>query len=356
VTLDTETVGVAGHPTGGERRRRVQVRSVWVGIGILAFVTWLFTWFWHTQLFSYNTFLLAVVGAVALNVLVGTAGILSLGNASFMCLGAFGAVSAMNVGIPLPLQFLVAGCVAALGGVVIGVSAARLRGFHMALATLAGYFIVNHLAYQYQSRSEDGGAAGFLFDPLYLDRGLEGGQQAWAWTLFIVVACVLLLVSRLVSERSGRAFRMIRDHDLAAGAIGIHATGLKLTVFAVTSFIIGCQGALLAYLMGSVTHTTFTLGLAVSYLAMVFIGGVDSILGSVIGAALLTSIPVFVPDVVVALTESQASTTGPAASAVVAGLLLVFFTAVAPRGIVGLVSPVLGKVGQRWFHRRAPLK
>src|SRR5207248_5732288 len=138
-----------------------------------------------------------VFGAVALNLLMGTAGQVSIGNSAFLAVGAFAAVFALHSGLPFPADLLFAAAFAAAVGAVIGLPALRLRGLHLALATLAGFFIVGYFANVYQSKGKGGGSGGFFIPVLYQDRGFIGGQQYWAWTLLVIVALLLIATIRL---------------------------------------------------------------------------------------------------------------------------------------------------------------
>jgi branched-chain amino acid transport system permease protein len=319
--------------------RRVRIRSVWYGIAILAAITAYFVVEGSAfHLFVLNTCLLAVIGAVALNLLMGTAGLVSIGNSAFLAVGAFSAVFALKSGIPFPGDLVFAALAAAAAGLVIGLPALRLRGLYLALATLAGFFIVGYFANEYQSKAKGGGPGGFFVPVLYQAQGFIGGQQYWAWTLLVVAAVVILGATRLSADRSGRAWRMIRDHEIVAHTMGIAVTRYKMAAFAISSALIGFQGALAAHLSGSVTIENFTLGLAIAYVAMVLIGGLDSVLGAVIGAFVVTGLPTAVPLVITAVsgplsTASQA----PALAVIIYGLLVIVFITSSPQGIVGLL-------------------
>jgi branched-chain amino acid transport system permease protein len=322
--------------------RRVPIRPAWYGIAALAAITAYYVVEGSAfHLFILNTCLLAAIGAVALNLLMGTAGQVSIGNSAFLAVGAFSAVFALKSGIPFPGDLAVAAVAAALAGVVIGLPALRLRGLHLALATLAGFFIVGYFANEYQSKAKGGGPGGFFVPVLYQSQGFTGGQQYWAWTLLVVVAVVVLGATRLGADRSGRAWRMIRDHEIVAHTMGIPVTRYKMAAFAISSALIGFQGALAAHLSGSVTVDNFTLALAIAYVAMVLIGGLDSVLGAVIGAFLVTALPTVVPLVLTAVAGPLLKAAqGPAVAEVIYGLLVIVFIVSSPQGIVGLLRDV----------------
>lgn len=314
-------------------------RSVVAQVGVLAALGLVLVVFDDSDLSTYNLAMLALLGAVALNLLMGTAGQVSVGNSAFMAVGAYSSVLVVRSGIPFPLDVAVAACVGALAGLVVGLPAARLRGLYLALATLAGLFIAVRIGTEYQLHAGSDTTSGFYFSPLFIEKGLDGGQVYWA-ALMIVVAAGLLAGAHCLSHlRAGRAWRMIRDHDIAAATLGIPVTRYKLSAFMLTSAVIAAQGALLGHYVGSVAVETYTFDLAVTYVAMVLIGGVDSVGGAIIGAGIITSLPILTPRLTETFLGSErALSMGPSMSTIVYGVLIIVFVTSSPRGIVGLVE------------------
>jgi branched-chain amino acid transport system permease protein len=334
------TAQAVGPSTGViDRLRSMRVRPAWYGIALLAVLAAYYVAEGSAfHLFVLNTCLLAVIGAIALNLLMGTAGLVSIGNSAFMMAGAFSAVFAIKAGLPFPGDVVFAAVFSAAIGIIIGLPALRLRGLHLALATLAAFFIIGYFANLYQSKAKGGGAGGFFVPVLYQAQGFTGGQQYWAWTLLVVVAALILVATRLGAERSGRAWRMIRDHEIVAHTLGIPVVRYKMSAFAISSALIGFQGALAAHLSGSVSVENFSLGLAIAYIAMVLIGGLDSVLGAVIGAFLVTALPTIVPVVITSVTGPlPTASQGPAIAEIIYGLLVIVFITSSPNGIVGLL-------------------
>ena len=337
--------------------RRLRPRAAWYGVGAMAVITAYFTLGNSAfSLFTLNSCLLAIFGAVALNLLMGTAGLVSIGNSAFLAVGAFAAVFAVRSGIPFPGDVAFGGVLAGLVGMVIGLPAVRLRGLHLALATLAGFFIITYFTNEYQSNARGGGTGGFSVAPLFGSAGLTGQQKDWAWFLFVLVAILVLGATRIAHERSGRAWRMIRDHETVAHTLGIAVTRYKMIAFALSSAVIGVEGGLALHLSGTVTTDQFTLQLAITYIAMVLIGGLDSVAGAVIGAVLVTALPAIVPNLVTGLIGAQSATSdGSAIAEIIYGLLVMVFIMSSPRGIVGLLHAltrvsatqrVTGQLGQ----------
>jgi branched-chain amino acid transport system permease protein len=304
------------------------------------------------SIFIVDTILLSAIGAMALDLLMGTGGQISIGNAAFLAGGAFATVWASRAGVPFPFDVIIAGIACAVGGLIVGLPALRIRGMYLALATLAAFYLADFIGQKYQGDTV--GAAGFFLKPIFT--GTIGQQSAsWAWLLFGVVVATLIIVSWLRTGRSGRAWRMIRDHEVAASAMGIPVARYKLTLFAITSAIIGIQGGLTAHFTGSVTYDSFTLTLSISVIAMILIGGLDSLAGPLIGAVVVTIMPVYLPDIIgLFVTSSNASRDASNYSEILYGLLIMVFMIKAPTGLAGLFRVGGRKVLSRWNASRAP--
>jgi branched-chain amino acid transport system permease protein len=318
------------------------------GIVLLAIVTLIaMLAFSVANLFVYDSILLASLGAIALTVLTGTAGQVSIGNSAFLAVGGFGTVWAIRAGVPFPLDIVIATLLAALVGLVVGLPGVRLRGLELALATLAAFFIVQYATNQYEIDTP-GGSAGFAIPTLFGSKGLVDGQKYWAWLLFVVLAVVIVGAHLLSRGRMGRALRIIRDHELIAPSLGVPVTRYKLLIFTLSSAVIGLQGSLFAYFLGSVTSGTYTLTLAIQYLAMVIIGGLDSIFGAIVGAAIVTALPTVMTNVLTPLMGLQAAIDAPQIASITYFALLILMLTVAPEGI----APWFGRMFWAVWGRR----
>jgi branched-chain amino acid transport system permease protein len=318
-----------------DRIRRID--STIYGVVLLGLLTlYFFTFVRGVNLFVFNVVLLTSLGAIALNVLMGTAGQMSIGNAAFLAVGGFTTIWAHRAGVPMPLDIIIGTVASAVVGGIVALPAIRLRGLYLALSTLALQFIVVFVGERYQSHAV--GFAGFFVTPTFASKGLDGGQRYWAWVLFIILALTILGARRVMKYRSGRAWRMIRDHEDGAPLLGIPVTRYKLKIWMLSSALIGLQGGITLYFSGGITYETFTLALAVRYVAMVLIGGVDSLAGAVAGAAILGALPTIVPKIVSAIGGSGfAQRQGPPTSQIVFGVLLVIFVISSPDGLAGIV-------------------
>ena len=241
-------------------------------------------------------FLIFALAALGLNILTGYAGQLSLGTAAFMAVGAF-----MTYNFVLRLPWLgiipsmaLAGLCAAAVGIAFGLPSLRIKGFYLAVATLACQFFVLWLI-QRVGWFTNYSASGVITaqEIVVLGVPFDTPARKYLFTL-AVVAVMALLAKNLMRSETGRAFMAVRDMDVAASVIGIPMMKTKLLAFAISSFYCGVAGALHAYCyLGTVEPEAYTLDLSFRILFMVIIGGVGSILGSFLGAAFIILFPIF---------------------------------------------------------------
>ncbi len=241
----------------------------------------------QSTIYLLEKMLIAIILAVSLNLVVGFLGELSLGHAGFMCVGAYlgGKISlilADKLGtgpLSLIISLTVGGLCAAVCGVIIGLPALRLKGDYLAIVTLGFGEIVKSI-FQNTSKESFGGALG-LDTPRY-DK----------YTLFIfgfaLVLLTLAVVQNLMRSKHGRAITSIRDNEIAARATGINVTKYKLMAFTVSAFFAGIAGVLYSFSNFKVNSYTFGYNYSIEILVMVVLGGIGSINGSIISAALIT--------------------------------------------------------------------
>ena len=303
------------------------------------------------SIYVLDTVLLAAIGAIGLDLLMGTGGQVSIGNAAFLATGAFATVWASRAGVAFPLDVIIGGLACAVSGLIVGLPALRIRGMYLALSTLAAFYIAQFVGQKYQTDAV--GAAGFLMKPVFA--GSISQQSArWAWLLVAVLGVVIVAVSWLRVGRSGRAWRMIRDHEVAASMMGIPVARYKLVLFVISSAIVGIQGGLTARFATAVSYDGFTLALSISAVAMILIGGLDSQAGPLIGAALVTTLPIFVPDIVNAFVSSSNATKDAGSYAeIVYGALIMVFIIAAPKGLSGFLHATARRFGRAAVRRYA---
>lgn len=238
-------------------------------------------------LFLLEKIAISIILAVSLSLVVGFLGELSLGHAGFMCVGAYlgGKVAALLMptlgnGLLTFVIALLAGCgVAAVCGIIIGIPALRLRGDYLAIVTLAFGEIVKSL-FQNTSEESFGGALG-LSTPRY--------DKNYLFIIaFVMVLVTLAVVQNFIRSKHGRAVTAIRDNEIAARATGINVTKYKLLTFTLSATLAGLAGVLYSYSNYTVQSAKFGYNYSIEILVMVVLGGMGSINGSIIAAALIT--------------------------------------------------------------------
>jgi len=280
------------------------------------------------------------LAAIGLNILTGYAGQLSLGSAAFMAVGAFAAYNFMLRidGMPFLVAILLGGLAAALVGIVFGLPSLRIKGFYLAVATLAAQFFIVWALVKFPWFSNYS-SSGVITAQRVEILGFAFDSPVSKYLLTLAIVCVLALVAKnLVRSSTGRAWMAVRDMDVAAEVIGIRLMHTKLQAFAVSSFYCGVAGALYAYTyLGTVEPEGFNLDLSFKILFMIIIGGVGSIMGSFLGAAFIVLLPIF-------LNIAMHSTLGGAVPAsfaanlelIIFGGLIIFFLIAEPHGLARL--------------------
>lgn len=232
----------------------------------------------------------SIILAVSLNLVVGFLGELSLGHAGFMCIGAYlGSYIAMALGekiesklLVLIITMLIGGTIAAFFGFIVGLPALRLKGDYLAIVTLAFGEIVRTIC---KNLPFFGGAMGLSTKAIKYDTRNDTSLYIVA---FITVLIVLFLIQNLVRSKHGRAITAIRDNEIAAKAMGINVTFYKLFVFVFAAFFAGIAGVIYGHYTTPVLYSFFSYNYSIEILVMVVLGGMASINGSIIAAALIT--------------------------------------------------------------------
>jgi branched-chain amino acid transport system permease protein len=287
--------------------------------------------------------LIFALATLGLNLLTGYAGQLSLGTAAFMAVGAFAAYNCLLrvPGIPLLLAFVVAGLCAALVGIVFGLPSLRIKGFYLAVATLAAQFFVVWALTKFGWFSNYS-SSGVINAQKMVILGYVFDSPVAKYLLVLAIVTLLALAAKnMVRGETGRAWMAVRDMDVAAEVIGIRILRTKLSAFAISSFYCGIAGALYAFAyLGTLEPEGFSLDLSFRVLFMVIIGGVGSILGSFLGAAFIVLLPIFLNTVAHPLELALGLTLPPGLMSnlelIVFGVLIIFFLVVEPHGLARL--------------------
>jgi branched-chain amino acid transport system permease protein len=287
------------------------------------------------QLSILNEMSIAVIGALGLNLLVGYTGQISLCHGGFLAIGAYTtALASEKLGLPFIITLPLSGLMAALLGMIVGIPALRLKGLYLALGTLAFGFIIDYVLFHWDLTQGDMG--------MPVKRISIGGYAIRTETqffYFVVAFAALATVcaKNIARSKIGRNFVAIRDRDVAAEAMGIALSKHKVMAFGISSFYAGVAGALLAHYLKWIVPGAFGLSLSIAYIAMVILGGLGTILGSVLGAVLITGIP----HAIVYATDSVKDTYPALGSLIVDlkmgifGLIVVLALLFEPQGLAG---------------------
>jgi branched-chain amino acid transport system permease protein len=353
-------------------------QRVWFGVLILAAI--LLPLFLvslvdgRSWLILFATAFVAAIGAIGLNIITGFAGQVSLGQAFFIGVGAYtatalgspavlgadGTVELIGFDLGMVIWLPAAGLVAALAGVIIAPIAFRLEGLYLALVTLGLVFVGAHVFRNWTALTGGVGRGreaaqlsvlGYRFD---LDSQVLGfnitREQQIYWVMLVILVVMAVLAKNLVRSKDGRAFAAIRDRGVAAELMGVNPTKYKTLAFAISSFYAGITGALLFTVTGFIEPTSFNLLLSIAYIAMVVIGGLASIAGSIMGALFIVLLPKLIDllflgdviDAVIGWIPGLGSESGepPLTSAqierILFGALMVVFLIVEPLGLYGI--------------------
>lgn len=288
-------------------------------------------------------FLVFALASIGLNILVGYTGLLSLGTAGFMGVGAYACykLTTLFPGVNIIVWMLVAGLFSSLVGVLFGLPSLRIKGFYLAVATLAAQFFLSwcfiRIPWLYNYN-----ISGAIEVPT---RALFGipitGPNALPSTRYLVALSIVValtwVASNLVHGRIGRSWMAVRDMDIAAELIGFRLLPTKLLAFAVSSFYCGVAGAMMVFLWyGSAEPDVFSIDQSFLILFMVIIGGLGSLLGSFLGSGLIYLLPIGLRAFFPAIGLQVAPSTVEHLTFMIVGALIILFLIVEPHGLARL--------------------
>ena len=297
--------------------------------------------------FVFQTLLIPILiyalAALGLNILTGYAGQLSLGTGAFMGVGAYACYKMITL---MPwmnpvVAILLSGFFAAGVGVMFGIPSLRIKGFYLAIATLAAQFFLVWLFEKWGWLYNYNASGAIQVPNLDMFGVFVAGPQAASVTQYYVVlgivALLTLLAINLTRGNLGRTWKATRDMDIAAELIGINLMKSKLMAFAVSSYIIGVSGALFVFMWrGAAEPNLFDITLSFRILFIAIIGGLGSILGNYLGAILIVGLPVVLNTVPGALGLDMKSATVEHLNIMIVGALIVFFLIIEPHGLARL--------------------
>ena len=269
-----------------------------------------------------NNVLIAAIGAMGLNILVGFTGQISLGQGAFLAVGAYSSgLLVVYLDVPWYTSILLAGVITSLVGGFFGLPSLRLKGLYLAVATLAAQQVVQWVLRKWDLVDGDinnrVGEALNIPPANFFGYSLNNNEFAFYFVALFIAVIAVLAATNLFRTHIGRAFIAIRDQDIAAEVMGVNLFRYKLLAFATSSFFVGVAGALLAQHSTSISWESFTINVSIQYLAMIIIGGLGSVSGSIYGAIFITLLPQFIRGLgngmedllmIVASAESQVAT------------------------------------------------
>jgi len=295
------------------------------------------------HVFELTMVMIYAIAVLGLNILTGYNGQISLGHGGFFAAGAYTAAILMHrYGVPYWATLPPAALVCFGLGLLFGLPALRFEGPYLALVTLAMAVAMPQLLKYFDTWT--GGQQGINLVKVQPPLGLGIGRDVW---LYLFVLAVLLIAMRVAANilhgRTGRAFVAIRDHSIAAAAMGIHTARYKTLAFGISTLFTGVAGALSAIVIGFVAPESFGLFLSLSFLVGSAVGGIATIPGAIVGGLFIEFVPNLANDI------------SDAAPWAVYGLAMLLFMYAMPRGVVGSLQIWFDRL-VRWYQPRPVLK
>lgn len=278
---------------------------------------------------------IAVIGAIGLNILTGFTGQISIGVGAFLAVGGYtSAILTTTLGWSFWIALPLAGLITAIIGGMFGIPSLRLKGLYLAIATLAAQVIILWIIGRWSSLT--GGGSGMVLERPSFGEFSFYSHNSYYYLVLVIAVLTTMYALNLFRTRTGRAFLAVRDRDVAAQIMGINLFNYKVMSFAISSFIVGIAGALLAHYTMIVTVELYSMQVSIQYLAMILVGGLGSVFGAILGAIFITLLPVALGYMVELLTIFL-----PNAHAIlnsfrefVFGLVIILFLIFEPGGLV----------------------
>ena len=282
------------------------------------------------------------IASVGLMILTGFTGQVSLGHSAFVAIGAYVHTILFTHGLPWPSSLIAGAVVSAAMGLLIGLPAIRVSGLHLTMVTLAFAIIAEHTLGQWTSLT--GGNGGLAVpEPAILGISL-GGTKAFYFSCLAILLLVLLLAANLMRSPLGRAWIGVRDSSAAAQGLGIHLATYKVSAFVTSAAVCGLAGGLLAHQIQFITPEAFGLSLSLQLMMMVFIGGMGSLRGALLGAILIGILPTAVSVAKGFMPASFQTRVGH--ELFIYGAVLTVFVLAEPNGLNGRLTALLQYVAR----------
>ena len=319
----------------------VRTKWQWSMLGIflafLALLPYLLSWTGNVSWLTFLNFtLITIVAVLGLNIITGMAGQISLGHSAFVMVGAYAvAILMMKGNLPFWLALPVSSLITAVAGILVGAPSLRLKGFYLAVATFAFFFIAQYII---RNLEIAGGSVGLIgMPPVKIGDLRIKTDTDWYYLILVVTIAAVILSANLTRSRLGRAFLALRDNDITAASMGINIYLTKLRAFFIGSLFAGIAGSLWACYITVVTPEQFNIWDSIWYLGMIVIGGGGSTAGAVLGVVFLRFIS---QGLHVISTASWApplsSSTWISTTFAIYGLIIVLFVSFQPYGLISV--------------------
>ncbi len=278
---------------------------------------------------------ITIIAVTGLNILTGYCGQLSIGHAGFIAVGAYtSAVMTGRFELPFLAGLICAGLAAGLIGIIFGIPSLRVKGFYLAISTIAAQFIIIFVINHWTGMT--GGFMGISVPPASIGGITFISQGSQFYLIMAVMVVVVYLSKNLVRTRVGRAFVAIRDNDLAAEVMGVNLFRYKLTAFFIGCFLAGIAGSLFAHWIGFLNTENFTFMDSILYIGMMIIGGLGTTIGPIFGVIFIRMLQqgvTFISPVMESTFSTLPAGFTTGLGPMVFGLIIILFLILEPRGL-----------------------
>jgi branched-chain amino acid transport system permease protein len=335
-----------------------RVKKFWISVGILGVLIIPFL-VQRDMVALITTVFIYAIGGIGLNLLTGFAGQVSLGHAFFLGIGAYTAAvlggesrgDVIGLGWDMAIWLPLAGLVPAVIALILAPLAARVRGLYLAILTLGLVFIGEHIFKEATPITGGAGVGRAPAEPILFGFNLFANQEIFGIKLdrftvyyfgvFVIFVILALAARNFTRSRFGRSFAAVRDRDIAAEVMGVSLLRVKSLAFAISAFYAGIAGALLSVVIGRISPETWNFFLSIDFLAVIFIGGLASITGSIFGAIFVVMLPKLVNTLTGYLPIEAGVGQGALLNvfeiqSIIFGVLIIVFLILEPRGLYGL--------------------
>lgn len=292
-------------------------------------------WMNNTWLGLINLIGITLIAATGLNILTGYCGQLSIGHAGFIAVGAYtSAILTSRLGMPFLVGLISGGVLAGMVGMIFGIPSLRVRGFYLAISTIAAFFIIMWVITHWDGVT--GGFMGMSVPVATLGPFAFKTESSLYFLIMVITVLTIFFAKNLARTRVGRAFVAIRDNDLAAEVMGINLFRYKLTAFFIGCFLAGIAGGLRAHYTGYLSHEFFTLSDSILLIGMIIIGGLGTTLGPIMGVILIKVLDQVLTHELIPFIENTKILPSGFASGIapmVFGITIILFLILEPRGL-----------------------